>query len=479
MAYRYGNRSQAALFPACVEDYVAADAPVRADDAIVEALDLAALGIAWDPDQVGNSAYDPRAMLKLLVYGYSYGVRSSRKLERECHNNVTFMWLVGGLTPDHKTIAEYRRRHRQALKRVLGQCAQICVRLELIAGNVLFMDGSRLRANASIQHSWTVERATEALAEIEGRIERLLADCEAADQQEQETGSLVRMPAELQDAEVLRTKVTAILQELAQGERSSFNTTDPDCSRMHSRQGNHAGYTGQIVVDDQHGLIVQGDVVSANHDWGQFTPQLRQAHETLGHCCAVACADAGYAEYQDLAAWDGGPTDVIVPSPRQVQRADAGPFGKSRFVYDAEADAYRCPAGQYLHFHGFERERKRRNYVAGGAVCRACAHFGRCTTNAVSGRKVTRLAAEETRARLERRYVQADAQAIYRRRKGRVEHQFGHLKRNLRAGYFLLRGLAGVRAEWSLLTCAFNVARMIGMLGVPTLVARLAAVHMG
>src|SRR5881397_3539209 len=143
MAYRYGNREQFGLFPQSIEDYVGKEDPVRAYDAFVERLDFSQLGIEIDEHQVGNSEYDPRAMLKLLVYGYSYGIKESRKLERATHHNLSFMWLMGGLKPDHKTIAEFRRQHKGALTKVLKQCVRMCIKLDLIAGNVLFVDGTR------------------------------------------------------------------------------------------------------------------------------------------------------------------------------------------------------------------------------------------------------------------------------------------------------------------------------------------------
>ena len=149
MAYRSGNRHQTELLPQSIEEYVADDDPVRAYDAFVEALDFHELGININSHKVGNAEYDPRSILKLLVYGYSYGVKSSRKLERECYHNISFIWLMGGLKPDHKTIAEFRRRNKKALKKVLRHCAQVCIKLKLIAGNIRFVDGTKIRANAA------------------------------------------------------------------------------------------------------------------------------------------------------------------------------------------------------------------------------------------------------------------------------------------------------------------------------------------
>ena len=161
MAYRYANRNQLQLLPSSIEDYIPPDDPVRAYDAFVEALDLEKLGLNLDPHQVGNPQYHPKVMLKLVVYGYAYGIRSSRKLERAIHHNLSFIWLTSGLKPDHKTIAEFRRKNRSQLADVLKQCAQMCIQLNLIEGNTLFVDGSKFKANASIKK--TSERSTSVL----------------------------------------------------------------------------------------------------------------------------------------------------------------------------------------------------------------------------------------------------------------------------------------------------------------------------
>jgi len=233
MAYRYGDRKQGVLLPASIDDYVPSDSPVRAYDAIIDALDLGALGLELDPNKVGCPQYDPRAMLKLLVYGYSYGVRSSRKLERECHNNLSFIWLMGDLRPDHKTIAEFRRRNKAALSKVLREVARLCIGLDLIEGNDLFIDGSRIRASASISNSWSKGRCLQRLKQIDDRIAEILQECERADQDEGAWGSLTQLKEALSDQEALRAKVKDILNDIESQQRPSVNTTDGDCTPSH------------------------------------------------------------------------------------------------------------------------------------------------------------------------------------------------------------------------------------------------------
>ena len=258
------------LFPQSIEEYVPQEAPVRAYDAFVEALDLDELGIQIDPHKVGCPEYDPKVMLKLLIYGYSYGIRSSRKLERETHYNLSFMWLVGGLRPDHKTIAEFRRMNKSALSKVLRQCARFCIKLDLIEGNTLFVDGSKIRGNASIKNTWTKQRCQRHLERIAERIAQILSECDTVDEMEDGQPSLVRLDEELKDAEALKAKVKAIMEELESRDGKSVNGTDAECMNFKGRQGSHAGYNAQVVVDRKHGLIVSSGVGNESADWGWF-----------------------------------------------------------------------------------------------------------------------------------------------------------------------------------------------------------------
>jgi transposase len=473
MAYRYGERTQRMMFPESIEDYVPADAPVRAYDAFVEALDLEQLGLAWEPSKAGCPQYDPRAMLKLLLYGYSYGWRSSRKFERECHYNLSFIWLLGGLKPDHKTIAEFRRKNPIALKRVLGQGARLCLELGLIEGNTLFVDGSPLRGNASLKKSWTPKRCQKVLGKVEQRIEEILAECEQIDQKETGSPSLVHLQEELKDRQFLQDKVQGILAKLQTEERASLNTTDEDCVRLHSPQGSYAGYNAQSVVDQKHGLIVHVEAVSTNEDSGQFAAQIDQAQETLEIPCKTACSDAGYCNYDELKKVSVQGVDVIVPTRQQAQKGPAGAFAKSAFHYQDQNDVYVCPAGQELRYRQTDQD-NRRIYAAGGKTCRDCEHFGVCTTAKKNGRRICRYEDESYREQLAHRYLEPDAQATYKLRRQKVELPFGHWKRNLEVTTLWLRGRAGANAELSLLGICFNMVRMINLLGVTGVIKKLA-----
>jgi transposase len=471
MAYRYGNREQFGLFPQSIEDYVSTEDPVRVYDAFVEGVDFGELGIQIDEHQVGNSEYDPKAMLKLLVYGYSYGLKGARKLERACHHNVSFLWLMGGLKPDHKTIAEFRRRHKKALKQVLKQCVRLCIKLDLIAGNVLFVDGTKIRANAARAKTYDQARYEKMLGELDGRIEKLLEECERIDRQEEGLESSVAMNKELIQAEGLKQKIKEVLKGFKDSGRKKINLTDPDCAVMHSVQGSHASYNVQSVVDDQHGLIVHAEAVSQTSDVNQLAEQIQQANQTLNKPCEVACADAGYADTAELKKIDDKRIKVVVPSQRQALHKEEKLFSKSHFRYDKEKDCYFCPEQNELPYEFTDPKRGKKYYrISAPGLCHRCVHYGKCTSNK-NGRRIMRLVLEDLKEKFEAQYEAS--KEIYARRKTRAEHPFGHMKRNLKTDSFMLRGKDGVQAETSLLATCFDLRRMMTILGITTLIEKL------
>lgn len=473
MTYRCGDRHQIHMFPETMDDYIAKDNPVRAYDVFVESLDLAQLKFEIDPYKAGNPEYHPRAMLKLLIYGYAYGYRSSRKLERAVHHDLSFIWLMAGLKPDHKTIARFRSDNKKPLRNVLRQCAQMCVKLGLVEGNTLFVDGSKFRASASINQTWTEERCEKALKKAEVRIAEILAESERVDKEEQGCPSRVKLKEELQDKETLKAKIAAVQKEIRAREVDSLNATDPECVKVKGRQGTHAGYNAQIVVDEKHGLIVSSDVVNESTDIKQFANQMNHAQENLGKPCQSACGDAGYANTDELKKMDDQKITVVVPTKKQAHDTPIKPFDKARFRYDADRDCYVCPQGHMLPYSHFYKNKQHRVYqIKKPSWCTTCPHFGVCTQSK-SGRRIKRLVNEETKLKLEAQYQKPECQAIYKLRKQKVELPFGHIKRNLGTGAFLLKGLAGVNAEMAILTSCFNIARMIGIFGVVTLVSKL------
>lgn len=461
MAYLMAGRTQKTFLPPSVEDYISSDDQVRAYDAFVEALDFGELGIPLMPG--GNAVeYYPKMLMKVLVFGYAYGIRSSRKLERACHHNLAFIWLTSGLKPDFRTIGRFRRQHREALKKVLKQCVRMCINLELVDGNALFMDGTGIRANACIKNDYDIKRCKLHIHAINERIEKLVDDNADEDMQEEEQESLVRLKKELRNENKLLSAVKEFAKETG---RKKMNTVDPDSVTIKSRQGIHAGYKAQVVADGKYGLVVTTEAVSHSTDINQLTRQLEQAKEILNKKPEIVCADAGYYNPREITKVDSD-VQVIVPSPK-VMHQERGhkpkPFDKDFFTYDEKNNEYICPEGKKLRFFGTHKKGQRA-YRASWEDCRKCPHFGVCTRNG-EGRSIDRMEHEILQQKLAAVYKSPQAQATYRLRKQIIELIFGHFKSNLGAGQFLLRGRSGTNAELSILSTGFNIARMITILG--------------
>lgn len=472
MAYRKGNRTQLELFPSSYEEYIGAEDPVRAYDAFVDALDEKQLGLEIDPRKVGNSNYDPKTMLKLLIYGMSYGWRSSRKLERALYHNVSFMWLMGGMKPDHKTISEFRRNNKKTLKKVLKLCCRMCCGLGLIEGNVLFTDGTKIRANGGRSQSYTYEWYKANQDEVAKRIEDLLEKCEDTDREESTQGSLVKMKKELVNAERLREKIVEAIGmfeergiRTVEGKERKVNITDPESAIMRSAQGSHNSYNVQSVVDGKNGLIAHIDAVDETEDSNQLSRQVEQAEDNTQTQSKISCADSGYSNIAEQEKLALGDRKVIVPSQRQSLHGKENPFSKRYFRYDKESNSYYCPENKKLRY--LKRNKKAGCYeyiIEDPKICHECKHYGVCT-NAQAGRKVTRMYKEELREYFEALYEEGSSQEIYSRRKECCEHPFGHIKRNLNFTNFLIRGKQGARAEISMAATCFNIARMLTIFG--------------
>lgn len=461
MAYRYGDRHQITLLPDSIEEYVTVDDPVRAYDAFVDALDVESLGLRLEEKAVGNAAYDPITMLKILIYSYSYGWRSSRKIERALHHNLSFIWLSGGLKPDHKTISRFRKDNRVQVKGILRQCARLCYNLGLIEGNTLFVDGSKFRANASAKHTHSKQGWQKIAGRVDKRIEQLLKECEQSDIRE--TENLVKMDKQLQGQNRLKARVADILHGFKDEEK--INGTDSDSRIMRGRQGSHSSYNSQIVVDGQHGLIVSSDVTSEANDLNQMHSQIKQAEAVLVQRCETACGDGGYSSVDDLKKLADEGRRVVVPTAGHVVKERDNPFGKHAFRYEKKTDSYICPAGKGMYRSYGQKTKNMIVYrMLKESDCRLCRYYGACT-KAKRGRTINRLHNEDTKQQLDKIYNSTEGQAVYTKRKLKVELPFGHIKRTLMAGQFLLRGFDGAKAEFALLSCCFNISRMLTLLG--------------
>ena len=475
MAYIAGtDRSQSVLLPEVLDDYVRADNPVRFLDAFVAQLDLSALGFQRAvPAETGRPGYDPGDLLRLYLYGYLHRIRSSRRLEQESHRNVELMWLLRRLTPDFKTIADFRRDHPAALKGVGREFILLCRRLDLFGGELLAIDGSKFRAVNARDRSYTPARLATLQRDIDRTIARYLRELERQDQTEAGT--------EGPSADALRAKIAALpqrragyealQQELAASGETARSLTDPDSRPMISGGRIEVCYNVQTAVDARHKLIVAEDVTNAAGDRDQLSPLAVAAQEILAAPAPVVVADQGYYHGAEIKTCLEAGLTPLVPRPLTSANKALGLYTKDDFVYDPAQDLYRCPAGERLTYRTttVELGRPIKNYRT--SACGRCAFRPRCTRNR-DGRKITRWVHEDLLENMAAHLRRAPE--VFAQRKALSEHPYGTMKRAMDQGYFLLKGLRKVRGEFSLTVLAYNLKRVLNLVGVPRLVEALA-----
>jgi transposase len=340
--YREGNRYEQELFPKAIEDYVALDHMVRAYNDFIEAIRLVDLGIEIDDNKLGASQYHPKVMLKILVYGYSCGIRSSRKLEKAVNECLPFMWLSSGLKPDFKTIAKFRKDNKEALIKLLKESVNMSVRMDMLEGNCLFMDGSKIRGNCGIGRSRSKQEIARQIKQAQKDIEEMAKRVEKDDEQDSEGKSLVFIEG-IKSKEDLKDKLEDVLRQMQEDDMQEINTTDPESIKFKSRQGTHSGYNAQVITDEKAGLIVSAQVVRKNNDVGQIEKQTLAAEENLGKKSKIVCADSGYHNRRQIKELMDGEREVIVPSQKEVNKERTGKedkFDKSKFKYDRDKDVY-------------------------------------------------------------------------------------------------------------------------------------------
>jgi transposase len=466
MPVRPVSRDQTWLLPPTLAELVPADHPVRFVAAFVDALnraDWAELGVGLDGAAVGAPGYHPRVLLGVWLYGFMTGVRSARKLEVACTDQVPYLWLSGWQRPDHNTLWRFYAAHRQAMRRLLTRTVRTAVRAGLVELALQAVDGSKLAGNAA--KARTLDAA--ALERLLERTAAAIAELEAQNQGGAPTPA--RLPPALQALQALQARVEqALAQVRTEDGPSRVNLTDPDARLMKGRQGFVAGYNGQAMVTPTQdptapsaagGLLITAAAVTTEpDDHAQLVPMIEQARATTERVTAVTLADGGYHSGTNLADCAERGQRVLMPEAQQVALDD--PYHQAHFAYDAATDSYRCPEGQTLTFRGTKQRPERplmRVYRGVPAVCRACPAFGTCTTNQRHGR-VLEVGPDAALLHQHRATMAtAEARALYRQRQVLPEPTFGILKEQQGARRFLLRGLDNVRAEWSLLATAFNL----------------------
>lgn len=466
MPLRPFSREQAWLMPPTLDDLVPEDHPVRFAAAFVDGLDAEAweeLEIDLQGDPRGAGAYHPCALLGVWIYGFMTGVRSSRKFEAACRDQVPYMWLVGMQQPDHNTLWRFYRAHRDRMRTLLRRTVRTAVSAGLVELAIQAVDGTRIGANASMRHTHDAKGLKRLLA----RTERAISELEA---QNATGGDSVQpnLPQELADAESLRQRVGEALARVEDEEGPNHtNLTDEDANLLNTGKGSYiTGYNAQSMVsplsseDEGQGgmLITAADVTSDSDDHPQLAPMIETAAENIDtERDVVTVADAGYHSGPNLAECNAGDHTVLMPGTHDRRRRN--PYHKDHFTYRSETDTYLCPQQKVLtykdsftHSNGY----RVRRYRANGQDCRSCPAFGKCTSSK-DGRSIRISEHEPILHRHRELMATAPAKKLYRRRSAIVEPVFGLLKEWHGARRFLLRGHSGVVSEWHLLATAFNL----------------------
>ncbi len=469
------SRDQTTLFPERLDDWVGEDHPVRVVDMFVDQLDLGALGFERQAAaRTGRPGYHPAVLLKLFIYGYLNRIPSSRRLECEAGRNVEVMWLTGRLVPDHKTIADFRRQNGPAIRKTCAKFVELCRRIGVLKGEVVAVDGSKFKAVNNRDRNFTKGKIASRLAHLEAEVGRYIEEADRIDRQETGaarteraahlTGRYHRICKEIE-------RLLAMEEKLADAPDGQISLTDPDARAMATRaqHSGHVGYNVQSVVDAETHLIVAHEVTNQGHDRDLLTKMAKQAKAALQREDMHILADKGYFSALEILACHNASITATVPRSDTSGARSKGHYVKADFAYDHSADIYRCPAGQALTHRTTTEQQglQMRRYWTN--ACKTCALKKYCTTG--YERRVSRWEHEHlVEASNARRRSPAAPMSV---RRSTVEHPFGTIKSWTGPCHFLTRRLGGVGTEMALNVLAYNIKRMIALVGVKGLMAAI------
>jgi transposase len=473
MAYIKGeSREQLTLTPMCLDDYIGKNNICRVIDAFVRSLDMTELGFKYaKTKETGRPPHDPAHMLMLYVYGYLNRIRSSRRLEAEAHRNIEVMWLMEKLTPDDKTICNFRKDNAKALKKVFRQFSLWCSEQDLYGRELVAVDGSKFRANANRKSIHTQKGTTKKLAEVEKKISEYMNELERNDNAEADDAKLdlSRIPEVLKRLNERKETLQEWLKKINENNGKEISTVDLDAHLMHTNGDGRnldACYNVQTVVDEKHKLIVDFDVTTCPDDKGSLVTMTESAKEIMGVNEIKATADKGYYDGEDIKKCEQNGTICYIPKTKDNAPAPDANYNKSNFSYDAKNDCYVCPEGQILPFRQFnkrqaDKEPDRVYYDT--KVCRVCPNKEKCTTNKRDGRKIYRNSNQDTLDVNNARMKTEEGRETFRERKKIIEHPFGTTKAVWGFKQFLCRGQEKTSGEASLVFLAYNLRRVINI----------------
>jgi transposase len=471
------DRGQSTLFPECLEDWIDENNPVQVIDVFVDELDLSELGFdGVAPEATGRPSYHPSVLLKLYIYGYLNRVHSSRRLEREAGRNVEVMWLTGRLDPDHKTIADFRKDNGRAIRQVCARFVALCRTLGLLTEASVAIDGSKFKAVNNRDKNFTRAKMERRMAQIEDSVARYLQQLDTADRQEPSEAlktktshlkeKITKLKEQMRRLHALKAQMLAMPDQ-------QISLTDPDARSMATsgRGSGVVGYNVQVAVEAEHHLIITHEVSNEGSDRSQLSPVAKEAKAILEVENLDAVADRGYFNSKEILACEEAGITVTLPKPMTSNAKAEGRFGKQDFRYVAEQDVYICPAGERLAY-SFTTEDKGlvlRRYAT--KACQNCAIKNACTT--AKQRLISRWEHEHVLEAVQRRLDEHPEKM--RQRRETVEHPFGTIKAWMGATHFLMKTLPKVATEMALHVLAYNMTRVMNIMGIQSLMAAMQA----
>lgn len=471
------DRRQTILFPEVIDEYIEEENPVQFIDVFVDTLDLIELDFSHaELKTTGRPPYNPADLLKLYIYGYLNRIRSSRWLEKECKRNIELMWLLKKLSPDFKTIADFRKDNRGAVKRVCREFVLLCKKLDLFGGELVGIDGSKFKAVNSKKKNFNEAKLKKRLKEIEEKIDGYFKELEDNDNREAHVKSLdaQELAEKIDLLKKRREEYHELLRKLKESGESQISLTDPDSRAMVNNQRIEVCYNVQITVDDKHKLILDHEVTNEVKDTNQLSKMSKRAKEILEVNELGVLADKGYFNSVEIKECVDNGIIPYIPEPKPTISKKINvperPFYKNEFRYEKERDVYICPAGFELPFRNRAEHHGRVMRLYKTTECANCQFKSKCTRNP-RGRIIYRWEHEEILEEMKKR-VENNREKV-KKRQWLVEHPFGTLKRAFNQGYMLMKGIEKVAGEISLSILAYNIKRVINIVGLKGLILAL------
>jgi transposase len=471
------DRGQSTLLPECLDDWIDENNPVRVIEAFVEALNLGELGFAGvEPEVTGRPSYHPAVLLKLYIYGYLNRVQSSRRLEREAGRNFEVMWLLGRLVPDHKTVADFRKDNGAAIRKVCARFVELCREMGLLANASVAIDGSKFKAVNNRDKNFTRAKVERRRAQLEESVARYLSQLDTADRQEPSEALIAKtthLKEKLAKLKEEMERLNGLEAQMLAAPDQQVSLTDPDSRSMATsgRGSGVVGYNVQVAVDTEHHLIVTHEVINIGNDRAQLAHVAKAAKATLQTETLEAVADRGYFSSEEILACEEAGITATLPKPMTSGVNVKGRFGKQDFRYAAEEDVYLCPAGEKLTYRYTTEENGLIVHRYWTNVCQRCAIKRQCTTG--KERRITRWEHEHLLEAVQRRLDEHPE--VMRQRRETVEHPFGTIKARMGATHFLMKTLPRVASEMALHVLAYNLTRVMNIIGVRPLLAAIRA----